>query len=60
MDTPYDLSKKSPIAPTVEVDKNFNPFQENKNQNSKFNTFTSKNTVSKCKFMGGYVCWIKK
>ena len=46
MDTPYDLSKKSPIAPTVEVDKNFNPFQENKNQNSKFNTFTSKNTVS--------------
>ena len=46
MDPPYDLSKKSPIVPNVEVDKNFNPFQENKKQKPKFNTFTSKNTVS--------------
>ena len=46
MDTPYDLSKKNPIAPTLEVDRNFNPFQENKNQKSNFNKFTSKNTVS--------------
>ena len=46
MDTPYDLSKKNPIAPTLEVDRNFNPFQENKNQKNNFNKFTSKNTVS--------------
>ena len=46
MDTPYDLSKKNPIAPNLEVDRNFNPFQENKNQKSHFNTFASKNTVS--------------
>ena len=46
MDPPYDFSKKSPIAPNVEVDKNFNPFQENKKQNSKFKTLTPKSTVS--------------
>ncbi|WP_034258893.1 DNA mismatch repair endonuclease MutL [Altibacter lentus] len=27
-DTPYDYSKKQPVAPTIEVDKNFNPFQK--------------------------------
>ncbi|MCW8981594.1 MAG: DNA mismatch repair endonuclease MutL, partial [Altibacter sp.] len=27
-DTPYDYSKKHPVAPTIEVDKNFNPFQK--------------------------------
>jgi DNA mismatch repair protein MutL len=27
-DTPYDYNKKSPIAPIIEVDKAFNPFQK--------------------------------
>src|SRR5690554_1477167 len=27
-DTPYDYGKKSPIAPSVEVDRDFNPFKE--------------------------------
>ncbi|MEM7085422.1 MAG: DNA mismatch repair endonuclease MutL [Bacteroidota bacterium] len=26
-DTPYDYSKKSPVAPTIEVDRSFNPFE---------------------------------
>ena len=26
-DTPYEYSKKSPVAPTIEVDRNFNPFE---------------------------------
>ncbi|MAY23190.1 MAG: DNA mismatch repair protein MutL [Flavobacteriaceae bacterium] len=31
-DTPYEYSKKSPVAPSVEVDKNFNPFQKEARQ----------------------------
>ncbi len=31
-DTPYEYSKKSPKAPTIEVDKNFNPFQKESKQ----------------------------
>jgi DNA mismatch repair protein MutL len=27
-DTPYDYSKKSPVAPTIDVDRDFNPFQK--------------------------------
>ncbi|MAP53381.1 DNA mismatch repair endonuclease MutL [Altibacter sp.] len=27
-ETPYEYSKKQPVAPTIEVDKNFNPFQK--------------------------------
>ncbi len=26
-ETPYEYSKKSPVAPTIEVDRNFNPFK---------------------------------
>ncbi|MBX2828587.1 MAG: DNA mismatch repair endonuclease MutL [Flavobacteriaceae bacterium] len=27
-DTPYEYSKKTPVVPTIEVDRSFNPFQE--------------------------------
>ncbi|MEL6810259.1 MAG: DNA mismatch repair endonuclease MutL [Bacteroidota bacterium] len=27
-ETPYEYSKKSPVAPTIEVDRSFNPFKE--------------------------------
>jgi DNA mismatch repair protein MutL len=27
-DTPYDYDKKSPVTPTIDVDKHFNPFQK--------------------------------
>lgn len=37
-DTPYEYSKKSPVAPTIEVDKDFNPFK--KEGNSGGRTFT--------------------
>ncbi|RFN57713.1 DNA mismatch repair endonuclease MutL [Marixanthomonas ophiurae] len=36
-DTPYEYSKKSPVAPTIDVDRNFNPFQgEPKQKNITF------------------------
>ena len=28
LDTPYDYNKKSPVAPIIDVDKEFNPFQK--------------------------------
>jgi len=31
-DTPYEYSKKSPVKPTIEVDKDFNPFQRDGHQ----------------------------
>lgn len=31
-ETPYEYSKKSPTIPTIEVDKNFNPFQKEQRQ----------------------------
>lgn len=31
-DTPYEYSKRSPVAPTIEVDKNFNPFRKETSQ----------------------------
>ncbi|MBZ0326428.1 MAG: DNA mismatch repair endonuclease MutL [Altibacter sp.] len=31
-DTPYAYSKKAPVAPTIEVDKDFNPFQKEAKQ----------------------------
>ena len=27
-DTPYDYNKKSPVTPTIDIDKHFNPFQK--------------------------------
>ncbi|MEZ4858147.1 MAG: DNA mismatch repair endonuclease MutL [Flavobacteriaceae bacterium] len=32
-DTPYEYSKKSPVIPSIEVDKDFNPFQKEAKQN---------------------------
>lgn len=34
MDTPYDYKNKSAKAPTIEVDRNFNPFANEKNNSS--------------------------
>ena len=37
LDTPYEYDKKNPVAPTIEVDRNFNPFdRESKQGNTKF------------------------
>jgi len=33
-DTPYEYSKKSPIMPSIDVDKDFNPFQKESKQGS--------------------------
>ncbi|MEM7187333.1 MAG: DNA mismatch repair endonuclease MutL [Bacteroidota bacterium] len=33
-ETPYDYNKKSPVAPTIEVDRSFNPFREEQKQGS--------------------------
>ncbi len=31
-ETPYDYSKKSPVAPSIEVDRSFNPFRDEQKQ----------------------------
>lgn len=37
LDTPYDYSKKNPVAPIIEVDRTFNPFErETKQSNIRF------------------------
>lgn len=41
-ETPYEYSKKTPVAPTIEVDRNFNPFVEKKEKNKQFKGFTKK------------------
>ena len=38
-DTPYEYSKKYPVAPTIEVDRSFNPFESDSGSNK--NTSTS-------------------
>ncbi|MEZ4817073.1 MAG: DNA mismatch repair endonuclease MutL [Flavobacteriaceae bacterium] len=38
-DTPYEYSKKAPVLPTVEVDKDFNPFQKETKQGSYISSF---------------------
>jgi DNA mismatch repair protein MutL len=42
LETPYDYSKKTPVAPTIEVDRNFNPFVENKQRTSLSGSFSKK------------------
>jgi len=32
LETPYEYSKKTPVAPTIDVDRDFNPFQEKPKQ----------------------------
>lgn len=32
LDTPYEYDKKNPVAPTIEVDRNFNPFESETRQ----------------------------
>ena len=34
-DTPYEYSKKSPVAPTIEVDRDFNPFKSGEQKKTK-------------------------
>ncbi len=37
LDTPYEYDKKNPVVPTIEVDRNFNPFErESRQSDSKF------------------------
>lgn len=38
-DTPYEYSKKSPTLPTIEVDKNFNPFEKDGKKVSQVTSF---------------------
>lgn len=39
LDTPYEYQNKQPTMPTVEVDRNFNPFQEKSTSRSLASTF---------------------
>jgi DNA mismatch repair protein MutL len=34
METPYNFNNKNPVAPTIDVDRNFNPFSNKSNGNS--------------------------
>ena len=43
MDTPYDFSNKNPIAPTIEVDRNFNPFEKEQRRRNDYATFKENN-----------------
>ena len=39
MDTPYDFNTKNPVAPTIEVDRNFNPFEKEQRRRNDYATF---------------------
>ncbi len=45
-DTPYEYSKKSPVAPTIEVDKDFNPFQKDAKQGRGNTSYKREKTAS--------------
>ncbi|SRX76490.1 DNA mismatch repair endonuclease MutL [Aequorivita antarctica] len=45
-DTPYDYSKKQPTAPSIEVDKDFNPFKERAKQGNINFPFKREQTAS--------------
>lgn len=39
MVTPYDFNTKNPIAPTIEVDRNFNPFEKEQRRRNDYASF---------------------
>jgi len=41
-DTPYEYSKKSPVAPSIDVDRSFNPFREDSKEKSTLSGFAGK------------------
>lgn len=40
MDTPYDYSNKSPVAPSIEVDRSFNPFEKEQAQRNEYASYS--------------------
>ncbi|MFT5248640.1 MAG: DNA mismatch repair protein MutL [bacterium] len=44
MDTPYDFSNKNPVAPTIEVDRNFNPFEKEQRRQNDYASFKQRST----------------
>ena len=39
MVTPYDFNTKNPVAPTIEVDRNFNPFEKEQSRRNDYASF---------------------
>ena len=39
MDTPYNFNNKNPVAPTIEVDRNFNPFEKEQSRQNDYASF---------------------
>ena len=39
MVTPYDFNTKKPVAPTIEVDRNFNPFEKEQRRRNEYASF---------------------
>lgn len=46
LETPYSYKQKEPVFPTIEVDRNFNPFQKEANQRSYNPSYKKENTSS--------------
>ncbi|MFT4697714.1 MAG: DNA mismatch repair protein MutL [Flavobacteriaceae bacterium] len=46
LDTPYDYNQKKPVPPTIEVDRNFNPFQRDSSQGNFNPTYKREKTSS--------------
>jgi DNA mismatch repair protein MutL len=44
MVTPYDFNTKNPIAPTIEVDRNFNPFEKEQSRRNDYASFKESST----------------
>jgi len=42
LDTPYEYDKKNPVTPTIEVDRNFNPFERESNLSSSKQSYTQR------------------
>tara|TARA_B100000809_G_scaffold24130_1_gene21091 strand:+ start:11245 stop:13095 length:1851 start_codon:yes stop_codon:yes gene_type:complete len=44
MDTPYNFNNKNPVAPTIEVDRNFNPFEKEQRRQNDYASFKQSST----------------
>jgi DNA mismatch repair protein MutL len=44
MDTPYNFNTKNPVAPTIEVDRNFNPFEKEQRRQNDYASFKQSST----------------
>jgi DNA mismatch repair protein MutL len=51
-DTPYEYSKKSPVLPSIEVDRDFNPFKESEKKGGGFTKYKEKPTHWESLYVG--------